>query len=183
MDERFLSFPYRALASVALEAASSAGASYADFRFERLRSQQVMVHDRALQALVDAETVGYAVRVVHNGAWGFASSASLDPDSAATTARQAVAVAKALASLNDDPVELAPEPSATATWVSGFEIDPFTVSDAKKIERLLSFTTGLLDSGKVDHADAWACRCSRTSTSRRPKGRTSRSSGSASAVT
>jgi TldD protein len=93
---------------------------------------------------------------VHDGAWGFASSASLDADSAAATARQAVAVAKALSSLNDDPVELAPEPSATATWVSGFEIDPFTVSDAEKIERLLSFTNRLLDSGKVDHADAWA---------------------------
>ena len=156
IDARFLAFPFRELGAVALQAAHDAGASYADFRFERLRSQQVVVHDRALQALVDAETVGFAVRVVHDGAWGFASSASLDPDSAAATARQAVAVAKALAALNDDPVELASEPSATATWSSDFEIDPFTVSDADKIERLLSFTNGLLDSGKVDHADAWA---------------------------
>ncbi len=156
VDERFLAFPYRALASTALDAATKAGASYADFRFERLRSQQMMVHDRELQGLVDVETVGYAVRVVHEGAWGFASSASLDPDSAAATARQAVEVAKALATLNDEAVELAPEPSATATWSSGFEIDPFTVSDGEKIDRLLSFTNRLLDSGKVDHADAWA---------------------------
>ena len=70
VDARFLTFPYRALAAAALDAATQAGASYADFRFERLRSQQVAVHDRALQALVDVETVGFAVRVVHNGAWG-----------------------------------------------------------------------------------------------------------------
>ena len=156
VDARFLTFPYRALAAAALDAATQAGASYADFRFERLRSQQVAVHDRALQALVDVETVGFAVRVVHNGAWGFASSASLEPDAAAATARRAVEVAAALATLNDESVELAPEPSATATWVSGFEIDPFTVADGDKIDRLLSFTNRLLDSGKVDHADAWA---------------------------
>ena len=155
VDQRFASFPYRELASAALDAAKSAGASYADFRFERLRNQQIAVHDRALQALVDSESVGYAVRVVVDGAWGFAASVALDAAAAAATARRAVDVAKTLSALNEDRVELAPEPAATDTYTSTFEIDPFTVPDREKIDRLLALTNGLLDSGKVDHADAW----------------------------
>ncbi len=58
------------------------GATHADFRFERVRYQHLGVRDGALQGASDSEDLGFAVRVVHRGAWGFASGVVLTPDEA-----------------------------------------------------------------------------------------------------
>ncbi|MFP5375764.1 MAG: TldD/PmbA family protein [Acidimicrobiia bacterium] len=153
VDAAFLDLPYRRLAEAALTRAGDLGASYADFRFERHRSQSLKVHDRSLERLVDDEAVGYAVRVVHRGAWGFASAVDLTPDAAAATAAAAVAVATALAPLNSEPVELAPEPAHLGTWVSSYEVDPFGVPDAEKVAFLTSVNERVLARGTVAHVD------------------------------
>ena len=153
VDAAFLDLPYRRLAEAALTRAGDLGAAYADFRFERHRSQSLKVHDRSLERLVDDETVGYAVRVVHRGAWGFAAAVDLTPDAAAATAAAAVAVATALAPLNSEPVELAPEPAHLGTWVSSYEVDPFGVPDADKVAFLTSVNERVLAPGTVAHVD------------------------------
>ena len=153
VDAAFLDLPYRRLAEAALSRAAELGATYADFRFERSRSQSVKVHDRGLERLVDNESVGYAVRVVHGGAWGFAAAVDLSPDAAAATAAAAVEVASTLAPLNSEPVELAPEPAHQGTWVSSYEIDPFTVPDADKVALLTAVNERVLAPGTVAHVD------------------------------
>ncbi len=129
------------------------GATYADFRFERDRGQGIHARDTSLEAMSTTETLGYSVRVISNGAWGFASSVTLTPDAAAATAATAVEVASALASLNKEPVELAPEPSYQGTYISSFEVDPFSVPDDEKVAFFLGVNEKLLASGKVDHVD------------------------------
>jgi len=153
VDQEFLALPFRRLADAALTKARDLGATYADFRFERRRSQNVKVRDLALERVGDGETVGYAVRVVHGGAWGFASAVALTPDAAAATAAAAVAVATTLAPLNSEPVELAPEPAYQGTWVSSYDIDPFSVPDTDKVAFLTSVNELLLHSGRVAHVD------------------------------
>ena len=59
------------------------GATHADFRFERVRYQYLAVRDGVLQGASDAEDLGFAVRVIHRGAWGFASGVVLTPEEAA----------------------------------------------------------------------------------------------------
>ena len=76
LDPGFISLPYRALGDAALQRAHDLGASHADFRFERVRWQDVRVRDGALQGAADDEDLGFAVRVIHGGAWGFASGVS-----------------------------------------------------------------------------------------------------------
>jgi TldD protein len=49
LDPGFVTLPYRALGDAALERARDLGASHADFRFERVRWQDVRVRDGALQ--------------------------------------------------------------------------------------------------------------------------------------
>ncbi|MFI6430914.1 TldD/PmbA family protein [Rhodococcus oryzae] len=155
VDPDFLALPLRALADAALSAARTAGASHADLRVHRLLTQSIRLRDGAVQSAVDGAELGVAVRVVVDGTWGFASHAELTPDAAARTAAQAVEVARALRALNRERVELAPEPVyPDAVWVSGYEVDPFEVPTAEKIELLGGYSERLSSADGVDHVTA-----------------------------
>jgi TldD protein len=156
IDPAFTSFPLDELGAAALEQASALGVSYADFRMERRLSQQIRVRDVRLESLTTSESVGYGVRVIIEGAWGFASSDDLTPAAAAAAAAKAVEVAKALSRLNRDPVELAEEPAYNDTFVSSYEVDPFEIDDRSKIDLLVGINSKALDSKKIDHVDFFA---------------------------
>ena len=156
LDPSFLALPFRALGEVALARAVELGVSHADFRFERVRHQDLLARDGVLQAAGDTEDVGFAVRVVHHGAWGFASGVLLTPEEARRVAEQAVAVAQVAATMTSIPVELAPEPvHADVEWVSPHEIDPLDVPTAEKAEVLVGWTRRLREHAGVDHASAF----------------------------
>ena len=128
IDESFTSLPYRKMAEAALARAQDFHVSHADFRFERIRSQSVRVRDGRLEGASDTEDLGFCVRVVLNGAWGFASSVGLGQTVAVQVAETAIRTAQVAAAMTSRPVELAPEPVyGDATWVSSYEIDPLTV--------------------------------------------------------
>ncbi len=155
IDADFLSLPRHELADAALAAATAAGASHADLRIHRLVNEIVQLRDGELETAVVNRDIGLAVRVVVDGTWGFASHAELSPGIAAETARRAVAVARTLAGLNTDRVELASEPVyADATWVSSYRIDPFTVSLADKISVLDEYSGRLLAADGINHVSA-----------------------------
>lgn len=153
IDPAFLEFPMDRLGEAALEAASREGAGYADFRLERQKGQDISVRDLTLESLANTESVGYSVRVLVDGSWGFASSETLSPEAATQTARRAMEVARMLASLNQEAVELADEPPHDDEYVSDFEIDPFSVPDGEKVDFLRGINQIVLDSGKVNHVD------------------------------
>src|SRR5437870_12469667 len=115
LDPSFQALPYAQLADAALARAKDLGATYADFRFERHRGQVIVARDRELQTLVTTDSLGYSVRVIAGGSWGFASAIDLSSDGAAAAAARAVEVARALAVLNSEPVELAVAPAHTVT--------------------------------------------------------------------
>ncbi|MGW6377120.1 TldD/PmbA family protein [Rhodococcus sp. NPDC055112] len=155
VDPDFLALPLRALADAALSTARAAGATHADLRVHRLLTQSIRLRDGAVQSAVDGAELGVAVRVVVDGTWGFASHAELTPDAAARTAAQAVEVAMALRALNRERVELAPEPVyPDVVWVSGYEVDPFEVPTAEKIELLTDYSARLSSADGVDHVTA-----------------------------
>jgi TldD protein len=137
-----------ALAHLAVDAARSAGASYADVRFSRNRSQSLFTRERRVQGLVDNETQGFGVRALVNGAWGFAASRELSRDEVARVARQAVAQARANATTLVRPVVLAPvTPVPRGNWRTPIEIDPFTISVEDKVGALLAANAEALKAG------------------------------------
>ncbi|MFD9862795.1 TldD/PmbA family protein [Streptomyces alboflavus] len=160
IDEAFTALPLRALADAALARARALGAQHADFRLERVRSASWRLRDAKPAGSSDTTDLGYAVRVVHDGAWGFASGVDLTMDAAARVASQAVAMAKLSAQVikaagSDERVELAAEPvHADRTWVSSYEIDPFSVPDAEKTGLLAQWSARLLGAAGVAHVDA-----------------------------
>lgn len=160
IDESFTALPLRALADAALARARALGADHADFRFERVRSAAWRLRDAKPSGSSDTTDLGYAVRVVHGGAWGFASGVDMTMDAAARVAGQAVAMAKLSAKVlaaagSDERVELASEPVHTdKTWVSSYRINPFDVADEEKSALLAEWSARLLAASGVAHVDA-----------------------------
>ena len=152
VDESFLALPLSALADAALTRAVDLGCEHADLRVERIRTQTVRLRDARLEALADGEDLGLAVRVVHEGTWGFAAGVVLTAAEAVRLAEEAVAVARVSAAMNTDRVELAPEPLyAEGEWVSAYEVDPFAVPDAEKTALLTELSEQLLAADGVEH--------------------------------
>ncbi|HWU31841.1 MAG TPA: TldD/PmbA family protein [Marmoricola sp.] len=155
VDPSFLALPYRQLADIALNRASERGATHADFRFERIRTQYVAVRDHGLDGAEDHTDLGFAVRVILNGAWGFAASTECTPSSALEVADHALELARLTQRVTRTPVALAPEPLySDAFWSSTHEINPFDVLVREKVDLLQSWTEDLLSSNVVSHATA-----------------------------
>ncbi|KAB7843229.1 TldD/PmbA family protein [Streptomyces mobaraensis] len=160
IDASFLALPLRPLADAALARARALGADHADFRLERVRNASWRLRDARLAGSADTTDLGYAVRVVHGGAWGFAAGTELTMDAAARVAGQAVAMARlagkvTAAAGSGDRVELADEPVyADRTWVSPYERDPFAVPAAERTALLADYSARLLAADGVAHADA-----------------------------
>lgn len=155
IDPTFTALPYRQLAEVALSRAAALGATHADFRFERVRYQHFSVRDAHLQGAEDVEDLGFAVRVINDGAWGFAAGVLLEPAEAMRVAEQAVQVAVVAARMTRSPIALAPEPvHADAVWCSAYDLNPLEVPLAEKTGLLCGWTAQLLRARSVEHATA-----------------------------
>ena len=157
IDPAFLALPMQQLADAALSRARELGVEHADFRLERIRMQDIRLRDARLEGAHNGEDVGFAVRVVHEGTWGFAAGVDLTAAEAAQAAERAVAVAKVSAAINSERIELAEEPVyRDVTWASPYQVNPFDVPDSDKIALLAEYSERLLAADGVDHADAVA---------------------------
>ncbi|HEX6921617.1 MAG TPA: TldD/PmbA family protein [Actinomycetes bacterium] len=155
IDNAFTELPLRGLADAALTRTRELGVTHADFRLERIREQRLSLHDGRLDGAHDGEDLGYAVRVLHEGSWGFASGVDLTSDAVARVAEQAVEVARVSRPLSTSQVELADEPvHGDVTWVSSYDVDPFTVPDQDKVELLADWSSRLLAHDGVTHVEA-----------------------------
>ena len=121
----------RDLCQAAVDAATGAGASYADARAVVRRSQAVATKNGRVENVNDVETEGIGVRVLVAGAWGFSCDRRLTAEGARDAALRAVAFAKAAAGRNEKA--LAPVPATSGTYRTEYEEDPFAVSLADKV--------------------------------------------------
>jgi TldD protein len=121
----------------ALNLAEVEGATYADIRIVRRETQNLTVKNGVVQRLALDETQGFGVRVIADGAWGFASSHALEPEEIDRVTAQAVAIARASALTKAEDVDLGPPEVHIGDYRTPIEIDPFQVSLERKIELLL----------------------------------------------
>src|SRR5271154_1234464 len=82
------------MADIALNAARSKGATYADVRIGRYRNQFIITREDKVLNTVDTESYGMGIRVIVNGCWGFSATDKLNTDGIAEAAALAVAIAK-----------------------------------------------------------------------------------------
>jgi len=143
------------LAQLALDVASGSGAQYADVRVATYKRQLISAEDERVSGLRDSEDSGFGVRVLVNGAWGFAGSCTLTADEVKRVALQAIGVARASASALAKPVSLVPEPARVASFRTPYQVDPFTVGVDRKVGLLLEINRRLLKHQGIKKATGW----------------------------
>jgi len=120
----------------ALDIAQGNGATYADIRIVRRENQNITVKNGVVQTLSLDDDFGFGIRVIADGAWGFASSNRLNPEEIERVSAQAVTIAKASALVKEHDVEIGPPETHIDVYKTPFEIDPFEVSLEDKLDEL-----------------------------------------------
>jgi len=143
----------RDLMERALGIAKRRGASHAEVRVVDLTTQGLSVRNGKVAQSSWGETAGVGVRVIVDGSWGFAAGAKLTKPEIEKTARKAVEVARASASLRSGRVDLAPEPAHQDTWTTPYIEDPFPVPVEQKLALLFSVDKVLRKGRKVAVAE------------------------------
>ncbi|MEL6300822.1 MAG: TldD/PmbA family protein [Pseudomonadota bacterium] len=136
------------LADAALKAAKAAGATYADVRIGRYLNQFVVTRELKVQNIVNTESVGVGVRVIAKDTWGFAATSSLTPEAVAEAAQNAVAIAKANAVYQTEPVKLAPVKGVgEVSWRTPIKQNGMEIPIADKVDMLMAVNEAALDNG------------------------------------
>ncbi len=121
----------------ALDTASTLGAAYADVRVVRRRDQGIHVKSGRVEGVSLGETEGFGVRVLVDGAWGFASSGHMNSPEADRVAALAVRIARASARHSRQRVRLDDRPPAVGSYQTPTEEDPFSVPVDRTVDLLL----------------------------------------------
>lgn len=149
------------LAGIALHEAGRLKATYCDIRINRYRDQNLdfrISPDPAtgrhleVPGVTNNQTFGFGVRVIADGAWGFAASPIVTAEEIARITGEAVTVARASASMKSRPVELAPVPAYRDRWTSPFDRNPFEVPLEEKLALLRAAAQEVKKEPKVFHA-------------------------------
>ncbi|MDQ0967166.1 TldD protein [Flavobacterium sp. W4I14] len=136
------------MADVALNAAKSKGATYADVRIGRYLNQVVATRETRVENISNSESYGLGVRVIANGSWGFAATNNMDNASIAKAAETAVAIAKGNSKLMEEPVQLAAQKGyGEVSWKTPIEINAFEVPIADKVDLLLKVNSEAMKGG------------------------------------
>ena len=136
------------LADDVLTAARAAGASYCDVRIGRYLNQFVITREDKVQNVVNTESTGAGIRVIVDGAWGFAATNDLSQAGVVKAARQAAAIAKANAKVQTAPVRLAKAPAyGEVSWKTPIRKNAMEVPIKDKADLLLGVNAAAMAAG------------------------------------
>lgn len=137
------------LCEKAIDIAASRKVSFGDIRIIDTRAQKLAVKNGQLAAIDDSQSLGFGVRILHNGAWGFASSNEVTEKEIERVTTLAINISLASALLKKEDVRLAPEPAYRDKWQTPFLIDPFKVSVEDKLKLLFGVDSVLRKDPKI----------------------------------
>src|SRR6266487_20367 len=142
------------LADIAISRAKKLGVTYADIRINRYRNESIFTREERVQNVSRTRSFGFGVRVLAKGAWGFAASNVMTPESVRRVTGQAVEIARANSLYQRKPVKMAPAPRIKANWKSAYEKDPFDVSIDDKIQFLLRLNETAMETKGVSFVNS-----------------------------
>jgi len=128
--------------------------SFGDVRVIEERVQNINMKNTELTEMRDDITLGFGVRVLYNGGWGFASSNIMKISEVENVVNRAIEIAKASSMIRRQKVKLAPEPSYKDIWKTPVLKDPFEVSIEKKIDIFSKINEGLLRNNLIRIANS-----------------------------
>jgi TldD protein len=125
------------IGSWALNVCNAAEVEYAEARIVDERQRALATKNGKIGTASDSESLGLGIRVLANGAWGFAATEDLTRSGVEAAAAHALEIARASASVKQQDVRLAPEESHQDDWASPCRIDPFSISVEQSLELLM----------------------------------------------
>ena len=132
----FMNFDH--IAHTALNALELSRVSYGDIKVGQYQKEHIATKDGVVEAMESNDSMGYGIRVVKDGRWGFAASSDLSSAGIHATVKKAVVLARAAATVKADPVILTQESPLRGTYKTPYAEDPFTVSMDEKVSFLLA---------------------------------------------
>lgn len=118
--------------------------NYADLRFVQIEKENIEVENGILSSYNVSTDRGVGIRVLADGAWGFAASNNIDKISLQETAAKALDIARASALTKKEDIRLAYEDKHIDTYITPITKNPFQVSPSKKIDLLVRATKIML---------------------------------------
>lgn len=123
---------------LALNAADTMGADYADIRIQKSTRQEIYLQNLSLKNTSNQVIEGYGIRIFKDGAWGFAHCNHFTDKDVLVTVKRAFDIAKLSATAKKGKgLQLAPERSYIATYKTPVQIDPFAISLKEKVDLML----------------------------------------------
>ncbi|HRQ91171.1 MAG TPA: TldD/PmbA family protein, partial [Bacteroidia bacterium] len=142
-----LSDRFPTLADAVLGRAAQLGASFSDLHLMQLEDESLYVREEMVQGVHASASLGASVRVLVDGAWGFAAAGEIDEGRLLALVDSAVAVAKGQAGWRLRPVEIETLPAHRGRWEMPVEADPFAIPLEEKVDRLLAINRTALGKG------------------------------------
>jgi TldD protein len=124
------------IADIALNVAQLAGAEYADVRVVEMQRESIIAKNGKLESAQQISSVGFGVRVLIDGSWGFSSSREISSKEAEVVAKEAVAIGRASLLAQSKKVRLAPTVVVQDQWATPLVKDPFSVPLGEKLSLL-----------------------------------------------
>jgi TldD protein len=110
---------------------------YADIRIVRRQNEEIEVKNGKVEALIHDEDFGFGIRVLFQGAWGFACSSKVTQKEMETVLGKALKIAKASSKVKGKEILFPPTSPITDRFKTPISIDPLDVAPETKLALLL----------------------------------------------
>ncbi|MCW4052675.1 MAG: TldD/PmbA family protein [Candidatus Bathyarchaeota archaeon] len=118
-----------------LEKAGTLGSSYVEVMYQKFVSERIDIDNKALKSYNSESFNGLAVRLIHEGSLGYASTTQMTEDGFVRTLERAVKGAKSKPAKEDDPLRSI---GVTVTDMAlPMKVNPLDVSPEEKVELAL----------------------------------------------
>lgn len=129
--------------------------TYADIRVVRRQSEEIEVKNGKVKGLTHDEDFGFGIRILHQGAWGFACSSKATKGEMATVFSKALKIAKASSRLKGKEIVFPSASPIVDRYKTPISVDPFDVAPETKLGLLLKADEILRRNKKVKISEAF----------------------------
>ena len=128
---------------------------YADVRIVRRQKEEVAVKNGEIEALTWDEDFGFGIRVLFQGAWGFACSSKVDKKEGEKTFHRAWKISREGSRIQPKKISFPHAPPVVARYQTPISINPFQVSLETKLKLLLEADAVIRRNKKVKISEAF----------------------------
>lgn len=109
---------------------------YADLRVQQIEVERLASSSQKVEPVEKSVSLGFGVRVIKDGAWGFAASSQFNDKEYERIVKLAMAIAEASHRVNKISVDLGQYGAATGSYETPFTQDPFALPIKQKLDLL-----------------------------------------------